>query len=151
MKATQLIRTQHQEVKDLDRRLSVASGDEEEEIGRELTDIIQAHSRMEEELLYPRFADEEGFEEIVARSLREHQQADQLVIALQRTESGTDEWRTTTRRLINLFLQHVDFEERELLPKIDLTLGDDELEDLGSELEQRFDEIMRGEGEEARV
>lgn len=150
MKATDLLRNQHRQVESLLETTRSTAGDERTASCRQLARTLRAHNTMEEELLYPRFADLQGFEDIVARSIEEHHAAIGTLARFERLDADDGDFDSVLDTLDNQVTQHVEFEEGTLIPKIEQFWTNDMLEDLGRELRARFDELTAETGE-ARV
>lgn len=90
----------------------------------------QRHFEIEEQVLLPRWAAFAGIEHIVdpdvARMLREHVELRALVEILRTGAAGPALVRETGDRLD----AHVRLEERKVFPKIQQSLGDEQLEEL---------------------
>jgi hemerythrin-like domain-containing protein len=139
MKATDLLTSQHREVEQLFARIEKSRGDRLELL-RELSSKLAAHMRIEEELFYPRAR--EMLEDKVLESLEEHTLG---AFALKRlAEVGIDHesFDAKLKALKELIEHHVEEEEKEMFPRISRAMGNEDLAELGVELEERFDEIV---------
>jgi hemerythrin superfamily protein len=84
---------------------------------------LSAHSMVEEELIYGLYSakvDNAG----AAEARAEHQEAKDLIIALEGMEPGSDEFVSTMRQLKESVMHHVQEEEGEMFPKMLKTLPD---------------------------
>jgi hemerythrin superfamily protein len=100
-------------------------------IARQIFLELSVHSMVEEELLYGLYSakvDNAG----AAEARREHQDAKDLILALEGMEPGSDEFLSTMGQLKASVMHHVEEEESEMFPKIldtipdtASTLGDD--------------------------
>ena len=78
---------------------------------------LSAHSMVEEELVYGLYSakvDNAG----AAEARAEHQEAKDLILALEGMEPGSDDFTTTMTKLKTSVLHHVDEEENQFFPKI---------------------------------
>ncbi|HEX2118870.1 MAG TPA: hemerythrin domain-containing protein [Acidimicrobiales bacterium] len=76
---------------------------------------LSVHSKVEEELVYGLYSakvDNAG----AAEARAEHQEAKDLILALEGMEPGSDEFVTTMTKLKTSVLHHVDEEENKILP-----------------------------------
>jgi hemerythrin-like domain-containing protein len=90
------------------------------------------HFRLEEEFLLPRLARRSGSEDPdIARTLNDHAALRQRFASVDLGESGVE----ALRQLGQLLTDHVRFEERVLFPRMESTLGPDELAAVRRELE----------------
>lgn len=78
---------------------------------------LSVHSMVEEELLYGLYSskvDNAG----AAEARAEHQEAKDLILALEGMEPGSDEFASTMGQLKASVMHHVEEEENEMFPKI---------------------------------
>ncbi len=100
---------------------------------QEICQVLEAHARMEESILYPtlqRF----GGEEVVSEARIGHEEIRILVIEAQNLLVGP-ELDEALERLMGAVAAHVDEEERDLLPEAESDLSDATLEALGARME----------------
>jgi hypothetical protein len=145
MNATELIRTQHQEVADLFEQLDDADTDDKQEIFNTLADAIAVHSKIEEEIFYPecRRAD---VDDLVRESLDDHLAVKRLIADLLDMEPIDPRFDGQCRELQEEIEHHVQFEETELLPKVERHFGSRRLDDVGRRMEALAAELEeRGE------
>jgi hemerythrin superfamily protein len=84
---------------------------------------LTVHSMVEEELLYGLYSakvDNAG----AAEARREHQDAKDLILALEGMEPGSEEFMSTMTQLKESVMHHVEEEEHEMFPKILETIPD---------------------------
>jgi hypothetical protein len=84
---------------------------------------LSVHSTVEEEMLYGLYSakvDNAG----AAEARAEHQEAKDLIMALESMDPASDEFVTTMTKLKTAVLHHVDEEEREMFPKMLAALPD---------------------------
>lgn len=139
MNAIELLEQQHDEAEELMNRLEKGRGDRTEML-RELAAKLAAHMRIEEEIFYPRCR--EVVEKEILESLEEHTLA---AFGLKRLcEIGTDDpsFAAKLKAVKELVLHHVEEEEDEWFPKVQKAFDRDELETLGAQMEERFQELV---------
>ncbi len=93
------------------------------EVAQEIFVELSIHSIIEEELVYGLYSskvDNAG----AAEARAEHQEAKDLILALEGMEPGSDEFVTTMTKLKTSVLHHVDEEENEMFPKLLKALPD---------------------------
>jgi hemerythrin superfamily protein len=86
-------------------------------VARQIFLELSVHSMVEEELLYGLYSakvDNAG----AAEARAEHQEAKDLIVALEAMESGSDEFVSTMGQLKASVMHHVEEEENEIFPKI---------------------------------
>jgi hemerythrin superfamily protein len=139
MKATDLLETQHREVEQLFERLA-RSEDDRIELLRELAGKLAAHMRIEEEIFYPRAR--EITEDKIHESLEEHTLAAFALKRLAEIDPWHESFAAKAKALKELVMHHVEEEENELFPRIEQAIGETELQQMGEDLEARFEEVV---------
>ena len=100
---------------------------------------LSVHAKIEEEMVYGLYSakvDNAG----AAEARAEHQEAKDLILALEGMEPGSDEFVTTMTKLKTSVLHHVDEEEKEIFPKM-LERLPDTASILGDEMAARKVEV----------
>jgi len=140
MKATDLVVTQHREVKQLFEQLETAgqSGDTKA-VREELAQNLVAHAVMEEEILYP--AMKQAIREEIAQSFVEHGMMAYALAQVLATRPADESYRGKVHVLETLVMHHMHEEESEVLPRAESALGSERLMRLGDEMEERFEQV----------
>jgi iron-sulfur cluster repair protein YtfE (RIC family) len=103
---------------------------------------LEVHAQLEEEIFYPALAEAAGRNEVLDKSVPEHDEVRALVRSL-RTMMPTDPtYDSTLAQLIRKVLHHVADEETVLLPLAEQALKDD-LGALGWEMTRRRMQLLR--------
>jgi iron-sulfur cluster repair protein YtfE (RIC family) len=143
MKATDLLKRQHKEVKGLFKKIEKT---ENARTRRQLLDQIatdlEAHMTIEEEMFYPavRELGTRKAEEMVAEAYEEHHVVKLVLAELPQVDPEDERFEAKMTVLSELVQHHVEEEEDEMFTSAQ-KLGTDELEDLGERMEQRFEEV----------
>jgi len=143
MKATDLLKRQHKEVKGLFKKIEKT---ENARPRRQLLDQIatdlEAHTTIEEEMFYPavRELGTRKAEEMVAEAYEEHHVVKLVLAELPQVDPEDERFEAKMTVLSELVQHHVEEEEDEMFTSAQ-KLGTDELEDLGERMEQRFEEV----------
>jgi len=143
MKATDLLKRQHKEVKSLFKKIEKT---ENARMRRQLLDQIstdlEAHTAIEEEIFYPAVRDlgTKKAEEMVAEAFEEHHVVKLVLAEVPKLDPEDERFEAKMTVLSELVEHHADEEEEEMF-KSAQKLGADELEDLGERMEQRFEEV----------
>lgn len=147
MKATQLLKKDHQKVKDMVKKLKSAKEDREALLST-IEEEIKIHTQCEEEIFYP--AVKKFDSELVEESIEEHREVDSILAELMDIVDGEDEEFTEkVAELEENLLHHMDEEEGEMFPMAEKELKE-ELEDLGNQIEALKDEIQGEEPKKSR-
>ena len=130
--AVELIIQDHREVDQLFERLETAQDPAERlEIGEEIIRELSIHAAVEEQLLYPtalRYLKTEG---IVEHGIEEHQELKQVLAEIDGCSAEDERFMAGFRKAKALVRDHVEEEERDLLPVIREELGEEKLDTLG--------------------
>ncbi len=145
MKATELLKSQHDEVKQLFAQLEASEeADEREALFEELADSLAAHATIEEKLFYPAaFAAET--EDLLREAVEEHLAVKRLIVDLLDLPGDDDTFDAKLAVLKEQVEHHVKEEEGQLFPKVEKAMGPKKLEQLGVTLEEMFEREMSGE------
>lgn len=140
MKATDLLKKQHREVKGLFKQFEKT----EDAAGRrslmeQVTQALQTHTRIEEEIFYPavRGLETKKAEEMIAEAFEEHHVVDLVLKDLPNVDPEDERFEAKMTVLSELIEHHVEEEEKEMF-KLAERLGKEELEDLAEEMQARM-------------
>ena len=107
-----------------------------------LWDSLKNHFNQEEEnFLQSENIDKEN--ELIKRMLNEHERFEELV---NRVSIGNDKIREDLTEFSELLNDHIRFEERELFPYVEQSLTEDELEQIGINLEKTHQDLDKNWG-----
>jgi hemerythrin superfamily protein len=142
MNAVDLLIQDHQVVRGLFQQFQSAQEDEDDdrmaEIAAEAFDELEVHTTIEEEIFYPAVRERvEDMEETVDEGVQEHHVVDVLMNEMRDLEPGSDDWVAKMTVLIENVEHHADEEEQEMFPDVREQLGEERLDELGQELEER--------------
>jgi hemerythrin-like domain-containing protein len=147
MQATQLLEKQHRKVESIFKKLEDGSPDAEK-LALELANDLVAHMTIEQDIFYP--AIREVDEDLVLESYEEHALAEVALKRLLAIAPDDGAWKARVVALKELIEHHVQEEEQELFPKVEKALGEERLNELGSEMKERFEAVV-AEGYEAAL
>lgn len=135
MDATELLKQQHDEVKDLFGELEQSGGKEREALFLEIADALEAHSRIEEQIFYPR-----AYTGDRDAALADHMEVRRM-LADMLTSIGAAHFAEKAQLLQQTLEKHIAEEEREFT-RVRNEIDAPELERLGTEMEQLYDQLM---------
>jgi hemerythrin superfamily protein len=139
MKATDLLEQQHRKVKAIFKKLEGGRGDASALL-RELADDLTAHMVIEHELFYPAVISLD--ESLINESFEEHSLAELALKRLLATNPDDESFKAKVTALKELIEHHVEEEEKELFPKVEEAIDDDQLKTLGKAMKTRFGEAV---------
>jgi hemerythrin-like domain-containing protein len=139
MKASTLLKHQHQEVKELFKELERGNGSSSKHLAK-LADSLAAHMVIEQELFYPAVLKvKEG---LVLESYEEHAVARFALKRLMKTEPTDRTFKAKVTTLKEIIEHHVGEEEDDLFPKAEKALGD-QSEALCEQMKALFEETVK--------
>jgi len=133
MRATELLRQDHEHVHALLDRLERASGDERQALLDEIADELEVHAQIEEEIFYPAV---EGVSGRIEDARAGHDHARSLLGDVEGKSPESQEFVQKAQALKQSVLAHVAEEEGAIFMEAG-RLGAEELERLGQRLEER--------------
>ncbi len=143
MKATDLLKQQHDEVKDLFKKMEAASRPAvKQQLFAELAANLVAHDGIERELFYPACEAKLGTTDLLGEALVEHGVVEFSLFQADEAQ-GKDDFDYKVTVLKEVLEHHIDEEEGELFPKASRALGKDALEALGNEMEAKFEQLKQ--------
>jgi Hemerythrin HHE cation binding domain len=151
MKATDLLKKQHKEVKTLFKKLEGTEGSRERrQLLNEIASRLEGHTLIEEEVFYPaiRELQTQKAEEMVLEAYEEHHVVKLILAELPRVNPEDERFEAKMTVLSELVEHHVEEEESEMF-KLAQKLGKDELESLGEQMEERFETFRQRASEAA--
>jgi hypothetical protein len=144
MKATDLLKKQHKEVKALFKKVEKTEDARgRKQLMEQIGQALQMHTQLEEEIFYPavRGLETRKAEEMVAEAFEEHHVVDLVLQDLPNVDPEDERFEAKMTVLSELVEHHVEEEEKEMF-KLAERLGKEELQDLGEQMESRAGEAM---------
>ena len=96
---------------------------------------LEIHAHIEETVFYPAIEEYEEFDDLVTDAVVEHQKVKILLGELEDLAAETHDFGSKLEKLMDAVEHHVQEEEGDMFPKIRELFDEDELEQLGKELE----------------
>ena len=144
MNALDLLKKQHEEVSKLFKKyekLAEDAVDERQELFEQIADRLAAHATIEEKFFYPSIKSE-GTEDIVRESLEEHLSVKRLIADLLDMEPDDEAFDAKMQVLREQIEHHVEEEEDDMFKKVRKECSKEQLEDLGLQMEEEYEELM---------
>jgi hemerythrin superfamily protein len=146
--AIDLLEQQHREVEDLfDEFEDTGEGAKKtrERLCREISDQLAVHAEIEEKLFYPESKQPET-EDLLRESVEEHLAVKRLLAEIMEGGIEDEQFEARMAVLKEQVEHHVEEEEKELFPKVRKSCSKEELEDLGSRMDEMAKKLVE-EGE----
>jgi hypothetical protein len=136
MKATELLKKQHREVKALFRSAKKAEPEDRREILDEIATKLAHHMNIEETIFYPAIAElaTKKTEEMVPEAYEEHHVASLVLNEFPQLDPEDERFEAKMTVLDELIEHHVEEEEKEMFQAAE-KLGVERLKELGAEME----------------
>ena len=136
MNALDILKQDHQKVKGLFQEMRKDSDrGRQKELFDKIDTELEIHTHIEETVFYPAVDEHEEFKDIIAEALEEHQEAKSLLDELEELGADDHDFGSKLQQLMEAVEHHVEEEEGEMFPKIQEVFDEDELEELGRDLE----------------
>ena len=136
MNALDILKQDHRKVKGLFQEIRKDSDrGKQKELFDKIDTELEIHTHIEETVFYPAIDEHEEFKDMVAEALEEHQEAKTLLEELEELGADDHDFGSKLQQLMEAVEHHVEEEEGEMFPKIQEVFDEDELEQLGQELE----------------
>lgn len=134
--ATQLLRQQHEQVKQMFSQLLAADGQERAELFDCLRATLAVHETAEEMVIYPRLrqAVEDG-DRIADARIAEEDEAKQVLADLEKLGPQGDGFGQKITQFQQAVINHASAEEQTVFPALERTCSADELRTMGERLE----------------
>jgi hemerythrin superfamily protein len=132
-----LITRDHRALEALFEQLRTDKGSREDVL-EEVAAMLTAHSRAEEDEVYPVLARREpSMKGEVHHGTEEHHQAAELLHQLEASDPKSAEFDALLEEFVQAVMHHVEEEENELLPTLEESVSPEELEELGRRFAER--------------
>jgi hypothetical protein len=141
MKATDLLKKQHRDVKAIFKRIEgTDDARQRRQLLNEVASHLEGHALIEEEIFYPavRSLETTKAEEMVLEAYEEHHVVKLVLAELPRVNPEDERFEAKMTVLTELVEHHADEEEKAMF-KIAQKLGKNELEALGKQMQERFE------------
>jgi len=134
MDAIELLKEDHKKVEKI--FSAMEKNENRQKMFPELDRELSVHAEIEERIFYPATREAEPTRDLVLESIEEHKQIKMVLADLEQTDMTTDVWGAALKVLKEDVMHHVGEEEDELFPKVRKVLSEQQLEDLGTRMEQ---------------
>jgi hemerythrin superfamily protein len=137
MDALELLKQDHQKVKELFKQgQQTEDKKQQKQIFKEIKSELETHARIEETIFYPAMEEHDELKDMVLESLEEHRQMKTVLRELGKLSASSERFKPKFKVLMDDVKHHAEEEEEgKMFPKIRKLIKEDELEQLGEELE----------------
>lgn len=146
MDALEFLKQQHDEVKALFGKYQKATEDDaRSSLFLDIADRFAAHATLEEQRFYPAVYRGEEMEDLLREAVEEHLSAKRIIADLLELPVTDPQFDAKMQVLQEQVEHHVKEEETGLFPRVQKSLGREEREALGVELEELYRALMEEE------
>ena len=139
--AIDLLKTQHQDVKTLFKRIDKASTRAAKtKLFDELAGNLAAHDAIEREIFYPACEKGMGMTDLLGEALVEHGVVEFSLFQADQARKDKD-FSFKCQVLSEIVEHHVKDEEEDFFPKVEKALGKEKLRELGARMQERFEQV----------
>ena len=149
MNALELLKTDHQKVKELFKKAEGANAARQKQLFEQIKKELETHTHIEEMVFYPAVRQTEELEKMVLESLEEHKQVKTLLREMENLTSDSEKFEPKLKVLIEDVEHHVKEEEEEMFPLVKAQFDKAALEALGSEMEKEKATFRRSQAAKA--
>jgi hemerythrin superfamily protein len=145
MNALELLKEDHHKVKELFQQAeSTEDQKEKRRIFDEIQSELETHASIEEEVFYPAMQEHEELEDMVLESIEEHKQVKTLLREMDNLKSDSEKFEPKLSVLKENVEHHAEEEEEgKMFPKVRELCDQQELDDLGEQLEAAKAKLKR--------
>jgi hemerythrin superfamily protein len=144
MNALELLKTDHQKVKELFKKAEGANAARQKQLFEQIKKELETHTHIEEMVFYPAVRQTEELEKMVLESLEEHKQVKTLLREMENLTSDSEKFEPKLKVLMENVEHHAEEEEEgKMFPKVRKMMNAEKLERLGQELEAAKDDQVR--------
>lgn len=140
MNIFEALRVSHQTQRELSARLlaDIREEPERQRVFQELKHELVAHETAEERCFYVPLFDHDSTVDTSRHGIAEHHEMDEMVEDLEKTDSGSAQWREGVRKLCDKIEHHLTEEEQKFFPQARRVLPEAQRDELGRQYEAEF-------------
>jgi len=111
MNALELLKTDHQKVKELFKKAEGANAERQKQLFEQIKKELETHTHIEEMIFYPAVRQTEELEKMVLESLEEHKQVKTLLREMENLTSDSEKFEPKLKVLMENVEHHAEEEE----------------------------------------
>jgi hemerythrin superfamily protein len=134
MNALEILKQDHQKVKELFQEARRGEQNKRKDIFDKIDTELEIHAHIEETVFYPALEEHEELKDMVAEALEEHQEVKTLLEEIEELGPEGHDFGGKLQELMENVEHHVEEEEGEMFPKVREVFDEEELEELGNQL-----------------
>ena len=143
MDVLKFIEDEHDEVKQVFKKLEQAEGASATRLWNQLKSMLTLHEELEETYFYPQLKEEKKTEDLVLESYEEHHVMDVLIEEISQLEPSAENWEAKIKVLQENTEHHIEEEEGSMFPKVRKIWDTRKREEVGRQMQQRKTERQK--------
>jgi hemerythrin superfamily protein len=144
MNALELLKQDHRKVADLFKQVEATEDvKKHQQLFLQIKTELEAHTHIEETILYPAFEKHEELKDITLEAFEEHKQVKTLLREIAALSEGSERFDAKLKVMGENVEHHVKEEETEMFPKAKQHYDSAQLEQLGQEMEAEKKEFAK--------
>lgn len=146
MNALELLKEDHRRVDGLFQQVKANEDGDHTDVFEDIKMELDVHAQIEESIFYPRLIEEgdEELKKIVMEGIEEHRQAKMFLRELSNLADDSEKFNPKLKVLMEDIEHHVQEEEGEMFKMVEDQLDEETLVELGEELMELKNELMKG-------
>jgi hemerythrin superfamily protein len=144
MNALEMLKEDHKKVSDLFAKVEATESEKQhQELFEQIKAELETHTHIEETILYPALEQHEELKDLVLEAYEEHKQVKTLIREIGRLSDGSEKFDAKLKVMGENVEHHVEEEESEMFPKIRQHFSEQQLVQMGQELEAAKKEFRK--------
>lgn len=135
-----MLKSDHDEIRELMSQLDAQSDEkssDKETVFTVLSQKLQLHEALEEDIFYPAMKQHPKTKELALEGYDEHEELDEVMLAIRGLDFMDAGWPQKVHSMREKLEHHIQEEEEELFKHAREVFSDEELNELGSRMEER--------------
>jgi hypothetical protein len=137
----EMLKEDHQAVQDLFSRFEEADNRSRQRIADEALMMLEIHTKLEEDIVYPAIREGVGDDEMIDEALEEHHVATMLIKELHKMKPKDERYAAKFKVLSEMVRHHIEEEENETFPQAEK--ADIDWSEVGQEAVKMREKLMR--------
>jgi hemerythrin superfamily protein len=137
MNILDLLKTDHKKVAELFAKVeNTESEAQHQQLFEKIKAELELHTYIEETIFYPLLEQHEELKDLTLEAYEEHKQVKTLIREISALADGSEKFDAKLKVMGENVDHHVEEEETEMFPKVEKHLSQQQLEDLGAQMQQ---------------
>jgi iron-sulfur cluster repair protein YtfE (RIC family) len=136
MNILESLKTDHEKVAELFAKVEATESEKQhQQLFEKIKTELEMHTQIEETILYPVLEKHEELKDMVLEAFEEHKQVKTLIREISALVDGSEKFDAKLKVMGENIEHHVGEEEKEMFPKVEKLISQQQLESMGKEME----------------